>query len=374
MVLRSSHSTAPVICSGRRDQALCPDMMDQPPVTVYGFSFSHHGQYSAFHRLLHYTRDCRVMDVTLPLQAFLRPAWRGRLELRWLRWSEWRLRPVFARRERQRVHYIYPENTLFRGGGWKGQHRLLLTCHQPGNELRSMVRQDRYRGLLQGLREADRVVLLAAHTVDDYREFCDPQRLVVIPHGVDVRFFEPASEKPRRPLILTIGNWLRDYDFWSDVVLRLAHRMPDVEFAAVALPQVIEKTRSLVEPRLRGRVRFAHGLADGQLKALYQQAALLFLPLTDTVANNALLESMASGVPAVVSDLPAAREYAGACGTFFKQGAMEDCLGQLTELLRQPEKRSALAVACRQRAVGQFSWEVIAARYAGLYAEILKEH
>ena len=162
--------------------------MNQSPVTVYGFSFSHHGQYSSFHRLLHYVRDCRVVDVTLPLQTLLRPAWRGRLESHWFRWNEWRVQRVFTRRERQCVHYIYPENTLFRGAVWKGRHRLVLTCHQPGNDLRSMVQQDWYRGFLQGLRAADRVVVLATHVADDYKEFCDPRRLTVIHHGVEVGF------------------------------------------------------------------------------------------------------------------------------------------------------------------------------------------
>jgi glycosyltransferase involved in cell wall biosynthesis len=80
---------------------------------------------------------------------------------------------------------------------------------------------------------------------------------------------------------------------------------------------------------------------------------------------------MASGVPAVVSDLPAAREYAGECGTFFGTGATEDCVAKLVELLGDAAKRTTLASACRQRAVAHFSWEVIASRYARLYAEVL---
>ena len=79
-----------------------------------------------------------------------------------------------------------------------------------------------YQGFLRGLREADRVVVLAAHLASDYKEFCDPRRLAVIPHGVEVGFFTPAPDKPQQPLVLTVGNWLRDYDFWAEIVLRLA--------------------------------------------------------------------------------------------------------------------------------------------------------
>ena len=347
--------------------------MNRSRVTVYGLSFSHHGQYSSFHRLLRYARQYRIVDVTFPLGTFPALRWREWLEHRWLRSNEWRLRPIFASRERQCVHYIYPENSLFRAGDWKGRHRLVLTCHQPGSDLRRMAHEDWYQGFLRGLRVADRVVVLAAHLGQDYRDFCDPRRLTVIPHGVEVGFFTPAPEKPRQPLVLTVGNWLRDYDFWSEVVLRLADRMPEVRFVVVALPQVVQAARARVEPRLADRVLFLHGLTDERLQALYGRAAVLFLPLKDTVANNALLESMASGVPVVVSDLPAAREYAGECGTFFGAGAMEDCLAKLAELLRDTAKRAKLGAACRERAVTQFSWETVAARYARLYTEVLAD-
>jgi glycosyltransferase involved in cell wall biosynthesis len=347
--------------------------MNRSRVTVYGFSFSHHGQYSSFSRLLRYAQECRVVDVTFPLRTFPGPAWRGRLEYCWFRWNEWRLRPVFAARERQCIHYIYPENTLFRGGNWKGRHGLVLSCHQPGPNLRRMAHGNGYQGFMRGLSEADRVVLLAAHLADDYKEFCDRRQLAVIPHGVEVSFFTPPPDRPQQPLVLTVGNWLRDYDFWAEIVLRLADQIPDVEFAVVALPQVVQAARARVEPRLAGRVHFLHNLTDEQLRALYWRAAVLFLPLKDTVANNALLESMASGVPALVSDLPAAREYAGECGTFFECGATEDCLAKLAELLGDAAKRATLSSACRQRAVAHFSWEAVAARYARLYAEVLAD-
>lgn len=348
--------------------------MDRARTTLYSFSFGHHGRYSSVHRLLHYASDCRRLDVTFPLRGRLGPVWERRLEIRWQRWSEWRLWPVFARRERHCVHYIHPENSLFRGGAWKGRHGLVLTCHQPGSALRQLLAERAYDGFLRGLTIADRVVLLANRFLDDYREFCQPERLIVIPHGVDVAFFKPAPEPPQKPCVITLGNWLRDYDLWLDVILRVGTAMPEVQFEVVALPGVVEATRSRLGDRLAGRARFSHGLSDEQLRELYQRATVLFLPLKDAGANNALLESMACGVPMLVTDLPATREYAANCAIYFRPGAEEECVAKLTNLLKDAKLCAELAHAGRQRAVGQFAWEVIADRYGQLYREVLAGH
>jgi len=345
--------------------------MSRSLITLYSFSFRHHGRYSSFHRLLHYSRDCRVVDATFPVRRFLSEAWHERLEQRWLRWSERRLRPVFAREERQCIHYIHPENSLFRGDLWKGRHGLVLTCHQPGETLSEIARKPGFQGFIRALSRADRVILLATHFARQYEAFCAPECLTIIPHGVDVVFFQPSSVRPPNPLILTVGNWLRDYDLWAEVVIRLAKKSPRLEFAVAALPATVHAVQERVQEALGARVRFLHGLTDERLRELYQQAAIVFLPIKATGANNALLEAMACGVPAVLSDLPAAREYAGDSALFFKMGATEEAQAALGRLLADPGQRRALGQSARQRALNQLSWQVIADRYRVLYAEVI---
>lgn len=312
------------------------------------------------------------MDVTFPFKDIFSPEWNRRLEYRWHRLSEWRLRRIFAKRERQCVHYLYPENTLFHGNEWKRNHGIVLSCHQPAAYLQGM-KQGGHEGFFRGLESADRVVLLASHFKADYETLCDRSRLVVIPHGVDANFFRPASAKPQQPLVITIGNWLRDYDFWASAVIKLGIEMPEVQFAVVATPQALGEARARAEAKLGGRIRFLQGLTDEQLRDLYQQAAVLFLPLKDAGANNALLEAMASGVPVVVTDLPASREYAEGCGVFFARDAIEECVSKLAEVLTDAKQWDALSQACHLRAVEHFAWEVIARRYASLYSEVLGE-
>jgi glycosyltransferase involved in cell wall biosynthesis len=345
--------------------------MSRSRVTLYSFSFRHHGRFSSFHRLLHYLPDCGVVDATFPLRKILSPAWHERLEQRWLRWSEWRLRSVFARQERQCIHYIHPENSLFQADLWKGRHGLVLTCHQPGENLRQIAREPAFQSFIRALKRADRVLLLATDFIRHYAEVCPPERLAVIPHGIDIEFFQPSSGQPGRRLILTVGNWLRDYDLWARVAIRLAQKAPDIEFAVAALPATVRRVQTRVEETLGPRVRFVHGLTDEGLRELYQQASVVFLPIKAAGANNALLEAMGCGVPVVISDLPAAREYAGDTALFFRAGNVEEALAALERVLADPAQRLELGRAGRQRALDRLSWQVIAGRYRSLYTEIL---
>lgn len=294
------------------------------------------------------------------------------MEWRWRQLAEWRLRPIFAKGQRQCVHYLYPENSLFRGWKWKKQHGLILSCHQPS----AAVAEGKRIGdqpFIEGLKHASKVVLLTESFRVGYEEFCDPSRLTVINHGVDVHFFCPSEQQPRKPLLITVGNWLRDYEFWADTVLLLAKQMPELQFAVVALPSVIGESFTRVRQQLQERVRLLHGIEDEDLKNLYRQATALFLPLKDAGANNALLEAMACGLPIVVSDFPVTREYAGDAGIFFDRRKIDECVMTLKSVLEDENVRDEFSTLVRRRAVARFSWEFIAAQYAGLYSEVLNQ-
>ncbi len=345
--------------------------MTQSRVTLYSFSFRHHGSYSSLHRLLHYSPDCRTIDATFPLGRIVGNKFREPLERRWLRWCERRLRPIFSRKERQCVHFIHPENTIFESDRWKGSHAMVLTCHQLGESLREIAGNPSFANFFRALKQADSVVLMSAGSFGDYQKFCDPRRISVIPHGVDVEFFRPASEPPRKLRVLTVGNWLRDYEHWADVTLRLAQIFPDVDFAVAALPSTVASVWPRVESKLGKRVKLLHGLSDEELRRLYQESSVVFLPLKDASANNAVLESMACGVPLVTTDLPTVREYAGDCAVYFKSGDRDASTAALEALLRDSARRAGIGLRAHRRAVEHLSWQVIAGHYKRLYAQTL---
>jgi glycosyltransferase involved in cell wall biosynthesis len=343
-----------------------------PPAVVYTFSFPHHGLYSSFHRLAHYLSDQCVIDMSWQrLDRF--PRWiAGKLRKRWFKYGEYRLIWHLRLTTPRCVHYLYPENSLRLSWRWKGRHKLVLTVHQPREFLERMRQRRGYKRFFLGLRMADAVIAMDPESLEAYRAYAPQARLEIIPHGVDTEFFQPTPDFFRCPVILTMGNWLRDYECWANVVRRLSVRLPAVEYEVIANPDTLRHARAALGTDTFP-VRFSAGLSDLELRTAYERALLMFLPLKASAANNAVLESLAMGLPLVVTDLPATRFYVGAeAGKFIHNTDIEGCVDMLANLVNDAAQRQRMAAAGRARAVAEYSWPRIADRYRALYQSLLK--
>jgi glycosyltransferase involved in cell wall biosynthesis len=110
---------------------------------------------------------------------------------------------------------------------------------------------------------------------------------------------------------------------------------------------------------------------DATLASLYRSADILFLPLLDSTANNALLEGMASGLPTITTDLPAVRAYvADAEAMLAPVGDAGAALAALRRLQYDPALRTRMGVSARMRAE-QLSWPRIARQYEALFSSLV---
>jgi len=248
------------------------------------------------------------------------------------------------------------------GWKWKRNNKLIMSCHQPIQKLAEMKSGGKqFEGFFNGLALADVVVVLSETQIEGYKYYAPNADVVYIPLGVDTEFFTPGLTTPARsPMVLTVGSWLRDYECWADVVRNFLSKEDAVDFVVVANNDTIKKARACLSAD-HAKVRFLSGITDEQLRNLYQQASLLFLPLQDAVANNALLEAMATGVPSIVTKLPATEEYlgdkAGVLITDHSPDSYSSCITKLLDnpILWQGKSQHALA-----RARECFSWHHIA--------------
>lgn len=291
---------------------------------------------------------------------------------RWLKYGEYRLRWHLRSVTPRCVHYIHPENSLHEAWRWKGHHKLILSVHQPREYLESMRQEVAHKGFFRGLEMADAVVAMDPESLQAYRAYAPQARLEVIPHGIDTEFFRPTPGPPGRPVILTVGNWMRDYECWAKVVRELLAQIPALEFEVIANPETVRRARAALGTNSPA-VHFSTGLSDFELHAAYARAQLMFLPLKDSAANNAVLESLAMGLPLVITDLPATRFYVGAeAGRYIHNTDIEGCVTTLARLVNDAIQRERMATAGRARAVMEFSWPRIAGRYRALYQSLLQ--
>lgn len=82
-------------------------------------------------------------------------------------------------------------------------------------------------------------------------------------------------------------------------------------------------------------------------------------------------QALAAGTAVVASDAGALPDVLGGCGEIARAGDVGDFAGKLGRLLRDSERRRALAEAGRRRAHAKFSWERVADGVDALYREVL---
>ena len=129
---------------------------------------------------------------------------------------------------------------------------------------------------------------------------------------------------------------------------------------------------------LGDRVHFAGYVPDDELPDYYRLADVTVLP--STTAGEAfglvLLESMASGVPVIASNLPGVRTVVDPemDGLLAQPSDEDDLAAKLTALLSlQPEQRQAMGLAGRRKVEARYAWSKIGDLLDNMYGEIVEE-
>ena len=162
----------------------------------------------------------------------------------------------------------------------------------------------------------------------------------------------------------TVGHHLRDFTALAAVADSLADSHAHITFDVVARADALAPLRGL------GNVRCHSGVSDEALRALYQQAHVLFLPLRDATANNSLLEGMACGLPVIATDLQGVRDYLGEDACVFAPQADVDALRHALLALSEDSGRVARMGAASRVAAEALAWPVVAARTRQVYSRV----
>jgi glycosyltransferase involved in cell wall biosynthesis len=234
--------------------------------------------------------------------------------------------------------------------------KIVVTFHHPPEILRE-------RGVSGDLlRWVDRIVLVSPTQLPFFLPHVPEDRIDVILHGVDIEFFSPliSGKEARDFRCVTVGHWLREWN----VLRQVASALPEVIFDVVPAGRQIDFGGL-------ANVHLHRSIDDSSLAEVYRSADVLLLPLIDATANNALLEGMASGLPVVVTDLPAIRAYLPDCGgVFVPNNSVDGFIAALQSLQRDTRLRHVLGRSARARAE-ELAWPRIAREYETLYRTVL---
>jgi glycosyltransferase involved in cell wall biosynthesis len=208
-------------------------------------------------------------------------------------------------------------------------------------------------------------------------------RIDILPNALDLeRFSVPAPEErlaarqalalsPTAPVFVSVATLfpVKDPMVLVEAAGHVRQALPDAQFLLVGEgPLRSALSKRIEELGLAETVRLVGAQADVRPYLAAADAGLLMS--RSEASSNSLLEYMAMGVPAVVTDLPANRELVE--GQFFEAGNARELSSRVLSLWQDPKQRARMSGGYRRRAM-EYSLDVFARRAQSYYATLAAE-
>ena len=205
----------------------------------------------------------------------------------------------------------------------------------------------------------------------------------VIHNGVDVAAIDTAAESPDLPfdssafLIGTVGRLSRVKN--QATLLRAAAPLVS-EFDDIALvfigdgPLRSDLTELASDLGIKDSVYFLGHVDRQSVYEVMTVIDIFVFPSHYEGFGVAAAEAMASGVPVIVSDIPALREVVDDTGLYFDPMDVTTLSDTILLLYDDPAKRAKLAHAGEKRVRLEFSLESTAEKYATLYESFISRN
>ena len=219
------------------------------------------------------------------------------------------------------------------------------------------------------------ITVSASAKRDICRDFgVPPDRVRVIPLGVDTRVFRPrpAARVPGRIVaVASADSALKGVATLLHAVGKLVTDR-DVHLIVVGRPRPATE-RLTAQLSLADRVRFTRGLDDEAFSALLASAETAVVPSLYEGFSLPAVEHMASGTPLVASRSGALPEVTGDAAALVTPADSEELASVLRRLHDSPAERAALADRGLRRVGERFAWPAVAKATASQYREAMEQ-
>ena len=231
-------------------------------------------------------------------------------------------------------------------------------------------------------RALSRVVTVSESSKTDIADqmHVDPERMTVVPVGVDHTVFRPRDEVepvPGRIMVTSSSDVpMKGLVPLLEAVAKLRTER-DIELVVIGNPRPDGRVAKAIERLDLGPVvRCVTGISDDELARNYAKAQVAVVPSLYEGFSLPAIEAMACGVALVATTGGALPEVVGTDGVTGllvppdDPGALAVAIGRL---LDDDELRQNLGAAGRQRVLGRFTWHVTADGTAEQYRALMAE-
>ena len=276
------------------------------------------------------------------------------------------------------VHIMYGEeyyrlsNILFKSVP------IVVTFHQPPQILENEITKGNHSGRVMGIlhkmnknrfRKISAAIVVNENQKPILSKVMPKSKIHVLPLGLNFNYlnnFRNENKIKRQNIILTVGNWQRDWNFYFEFVKEMQIQKPEFQFILInrVLPE-----RYLIKIKNYKNLKYFFNASTEQLYTYYLKSKVQFLPFLGSTANNSINESIALGCP-ILTNVNITNF--GNSNFYFKvklnQQNVKDCIEKIFQIGEEEFKKISLSANEKSK---KFDWEIIAHETKNIYKSIL---
>ena len=137
-------------------------------------------------------------------------------------------------------------------------------------------------------------------------------------------------------------------------------------------PEMEKLNQEVIKLQIADRVTFAGRVPNSEMPKYYAASDIVVLPSLKEATSIAGLEAMATGKPLVGTRVGGIPQIIadGETGTLVPPRNPEELARAITSLLGDKGKRTAMGLKARDKAEGEFSWQIIARKIQDIYYNV----
>jgi glycosyltransferase involved in cell wall biosynthesis len=219
-----------------------------------------------------------------------------------------------------------------------------------------------------------------------------PDRTVVFPWGVDLKHFSPrrltvrkktSTVKKRRPVknkvftLLCNRSWETRYgvDVLAKAFVKVAQQHDDINLLLLGGGSQGNLLRNIfISGNVIDRVQFGGQISQTDLPRWYRMANLYISPSHVDGSSVSLMEALACGLPVLVSDIPANKEWVseGVNGWLFPDGDVNSLAEKILTVIAQRKNLIKIGEAARRSAQERADWKKNFAKLLEAYQQTIQ--
>lgn len=205
----------------------------------------------------------------------------------------------------------------------------------------------------------------------------NPEKTIVFPWGVDLGHFTKKEEREKKDGFVLFCNrsWETRYgvDVLARAFVKVAQQRDDIRLILLGGGSQGAKLRKIFQNGgVEEYVTFGGQISQTDLPRWYHMADLYISPSHVDGSSVSLMEALACGLPCLVSDIPANKEWVfeNQNGWLFRDGDVDQLAEKILAAMNQREKLPEIGRASRSEAEKRADWKKNAAALMEVYTQM----